>query len=170
VAERFGVSVCNVIARKGGEAQLAGRVQRSFGIELPKTPRYAGSSSMSLVWSGPAQWLALCEQNERPQFASYLRSLFSGVASVIEQSGGRTTVRVSGPRAREALAKGVHIDLHPQSFVVGDTAITSVAHIGVQFWQINEIPTYDFSMFRSFAVAFCEWLVEASAEFGVALG
>jgi sarcosine oxidase subunit gamma len=74
---------------------------------------------------------------------------------------------VSGPRARDALAKGVHIDLHPRVFTPGDAAITAVAYINVHFWQIDEMPTYDLAMFRSFAVAFSEWLTVAAAEFGV---
>jgi methylglutamate dehydrogenase subunit D len=43
------------------------------------------------------------------------------------------------------------------------------AHIGVHFWQLDAAPTYDFAVFRSFAASFCEWLLDASAEFGVVL-
>ena len=77
-------------------------------------------------------------------------------------------MRISGPRARDALAKGVHIDLHPSAFLPGDAAVTAVAYIGVHFWQVDAAPTYEFAMFRSFAVSFGEWLVDAAAEFGVA--
>jgi len=37
----------------------------------------------------------------------------------------------------------------------------------VHLWQIDDGPTYEFAVFRSFAAAFCEWLLIASAEFGV---
>jgi sarcosine oxidase gamma subunit len=39
----------------------------------------------------------------------------------------------------------------------------------VHFWQTDAKPTYEFAMFRSFTMAFCEWLLDSSAEFGVAL-
>ena len=61
------------------------------------------------------------------------------------------------------------IDLHPRVFKPGDTAVTTVAHMGVHFWQLDDAPTYEFAVFRSFGEAFWQWLVDASAEFGVAI-
>lgn len=86
----------------------------------------------------------------------------------VDQSDGRVVLRISGPRARDALEKGLHIDLHPRVFGPGDTALTAISYIGVHFWQLDALPTYEFTMFRSFAIAFCEWLAEAAAEFGFA--
>jgi sarcosine oxidase subunit gamma len=63
----------------------------------------------------------------------------------------------------------LQVDLHPSVFRAGDAAITAVAHVGVHFWQLDDVPTYEFTMFRSFAIAFCEWLAEASAEFGATI-
>jgi len=99
-----------------------------------------------------------------------LRSSLGEAVYVIDQSDSRTIVRIRGPRARDALAKGVHIDLHPRAFQPRDVAMTAVAHVGVHFWQVDAAPTYEFVVFRSFAVAFWEWLVNAAAEFGVAVG
>jgi sarcosine oxidase subunit gamma len=93
----------------------------------------------------------------------------TGLASLSNQSDGRTIIRVSGPKVRQALAKGVPIDLHPRAFRVGDTALTVVGHIGVHFWQLDETPTYEFAVFRSFSASLWEWLVASSAEFGVAV-
>lgn len=123
---------------------------------------------MAFAWAGRSQWLVLREGPSR-LFELQLRSSLADVASVTDQSDGRTIVRISGPRARDTLAKGVHIDLHPSVFRPGDTAISIVSNIGVQFWQIDPAPTYEFAMFRSFAVSFWEWLVDAAAEFGVSV-
>ena len=167
IAERTGVSLSQVLASKGAEVQLGKRILEVFNIALPLTPRYVGSSAISFVWAGPSQWLALGEQRDSHAFASSLSSSLLGLASTVDQSDGRAIMRVSGPRIRDALAKGLHIDLHPSVFRSGHTAITAVSHIGVHFWQLDDVPTYEFTMFRSFAVAFCEWLMEAAAEFGV---
>ncbi len=169
IAERTGVSLLQVLARKGADVQLGARILESFNIALPLTPRYVSSPHISFVWSGSSQWLALGEQRDRHAFASSLSSPLLGVASVVDQSDGRAMIRVSGPRARDALAKGLHIDLHPSVFRSGDVAITTVSHIGVHFWQIDDVPTYEFTMFRSFAIAFSEWLMEAAAEFGAVI-
>jgi Sarcosine oxidase, gamma subunit family len=74
-----------------------------------------------------------------------------------------------GGRARDVLAKGVPIDLHRRVFWAGETAATTVAHIGVQLWQVDEAPTYDLIVPRSLAATFWEWLTESIAEFGYAI-
>ena len=47
--------------------------------------------------------------------------------------------------------------------------MTAVAYVGVHFWQIDAVPTYEFAILRSFAIAFWEWILDAAAEFGVAV-
>ena len=74
---------------------------------------------------------------------------------------------MSGARARDALAKGIPVDLHPGAFGPGDAAITTVAYIGVALWQVDDAPTYEFIVPRSYFIAFHEWLIAAAAEFGV---
>jgi sarcosine oxidase subunit gamma len=170
IAERPGVSLCSVLARKGGEAQLADRVQQVFGVELPREPRYTATSLAAFAWAGPSQWLALGEGIDSRAFELQLRSSFAGGAYVIDQSDSRTIVRIGGTWARDMLAKGVHIDLHPRAFQVGDVAMTAVAYVSVHFWQVDAAPTYEFMIFRNFAVAFWEWILNAAAEFGVAVG
>jgi heterotetrameric sarcosine oxidase gamma subunit len=89
------------------------------------------------------------------------------LASVSDQSDGRVVVRVSGPHARDMLAKGVMVDLHPRAFRPGDVAVTSVAYIGAHLWQLDDTQTYELAVYRSFGVSFWRWLLEAGAEFGV---
>ncbi len=169
ISEHSGVALCSVLTRHGRKAELAQRVHDKFGVELPPVQKYAASSSLGIASTGPGQWLMMTDQAKRTQFELQLRTEFAGVASVFDQSDGRTILRVRGPRARDVLAKGVLIDLHPDVFGVGDAAVTSIAYIGAHFWQTDETPTYEFAMFRSFALAFCDWLLDSSAEFGVAL-
>jgi methylglutamate dehydrogenase subunit D len=170
ISERTGVSLCSVLARKDAETQLADRVRQVFGVRLAREPHYTGTAPVAFAWAGPSQWLALGEGTDGRAFELQLRSSLAGVASVIDQSDGRTIVRIGGPRARDALAKGVLIDLHPSAFRPGDAAVTAVAYVGVQFWQVDAAPTYELAMFRSLAVAFWEWIVDAAAEFGIATG
>lgn len=169
IHERSGGALCSILARSGSEAELAQRVHDKFGVELPQVQKYAASSSLGIAAAGPGQWLIMTDQVNSAQFELQLRTELAGLASIFDQSDGRTIVQVSGPRARDALAKGVLIDLHPDVFGVGDAAVTSIAYIGVHFWQTDEKPTYEFAMFRSFAMAFCDWLIDSSAEFGVTL-
>jgi sarcosine oxidase subunit gamma len=169
ITSRDDVSLAAVMVRKNMTESLCRRVSENFDMNLPLTPRHVASGPLSFTWAGPGRWLATSAEDKPAALETRLGSAFAGIASVANQSGGRSLIRVSGPRVRAALAKGVAIDLDPSVFTPGDTALTVVAHINVHFWQTDATPTYNFVVFRSFAVSFCEWLVSAAAEFGVAV-
>ena len=170
ISSRRNFELAIVMVRAGKQADLLVRSLERFGLSLPTIPRREFRGPLSFAWAGPGKWLAMLESACGTGFESGLREGFAGLASVTNQSDGRSIIRVGGPKARDALAKGVPLDLDPRSFRVGDTALTVVANINVHFWQIDESPTYEFAVFRSFAVAFHEWLLEASIEFGVMTG
>lgn len=165
ITERRGLALCSVMARKNASGLLAERVRENFGMALPLSPATAGPGAVEFIWAGPHQWLALSERHDANELERLLRTSLGSAASLTDQSEGRTILRISGPRTREALAKGVHIDLHPRVFRPGDVAMTSIAHINVHLWQVDETPTYDVATFRSFEIAFWDWLIAASVEF-----
>jgi heterotetrameric sarcosine oxidase gamma subunit len=167
ISEHSGLALAGVMARKAKTADLAARVHEHFSIVLPMTPRRAIDGGVHFMWAGPGRWLAAAPNQTPATFERDLRRALVGLASVTGQSDGRSIIRVSGPKAREALAKGIPLDLDPRAFAPNDTAMTIVAHINVHLWQCDAVPTYDFAVFRSFAGSFCEWLLDASAVFGV---
>jgi heterotetrameric sarcosine oxidase gamma subunit len=168
LALRTDLALASVVARKHRLGPLARRVEETFGLELPTTPRRIAAGPVAFAWAGPGHWLASAEGMDGHAFEARLRNELAGMASVSDQSDGRIVLSVSGPKAREALAKGVMVDLHPHAFRPGDAAATSVAHVGVHFWQADAAPTYEFAVLRSFSAAFWEWLIASAAEFGVA--
>jgi methylglutamate dehydrogenase subunit D len=167
LSEHTGLALASVMARKGKTMELSARVKECFASDLPVTPRFVADGEIHFIWAGSGRWLAAATHQSPTAFERHLRETLSGLASVSGQSDGRSIIRISGPKAREALAKGVPLDLDPRAFGPGDTAMTVVAHINVHLWQNDAAPTYDFAVFRSFAGSFCEWLLDASAEFGV---
>ena len=90
-------------------------------------------------------------------------------ASIVDQSHGRVLLRAGGPRIRDALAKGLAVDLHPHAFGRGDAAMTCVGRIGVQLWQIDDRPIYELAVPRGYCLSFWHWLQSAAAEFGLDL-
>lgn len=165
ITERRELALCSVMARRNASGLLAERVRETFGMALPLSPATTGPGAVEFIWAGPHQWLALSERHDANELERLLRTSLGSAASLTDQSEGRTVLRISGPRTREALAKGVHIDLHPRVFRPGDVAMTSIAHINVHLWQVDETPTYDVATFRSFGIAFWDWLMAASVEF-----
>ena len=65
--------------------------------------------------------------------------------------GALALVRMSGPRVRDVLAKGVPLDLHPKVFKLGDVANTLVAYVGVQIDMLDDAPIYQLTAPRSTA-------------------
>lgn len=157
------LGLATILVADGQEAALAEKIRETLRLDLPGLGRTLFTGTTGLVWSGPGQWLAVAE--DRDAFAA-LPAALAGIASVTDQSDGRAVVRVSGRDARVALAKGVSLDLHPRAFHAGHAAVTSIAHIGAQLWQVSEAPVYDIAVARSFAGSFWSWLADSSAEFG----
>ena len=91
-----------------------------------------------------------------------------GRAVCVDLTHGRTILRISGPKARALLAKGLPIDLHPREFPLGGVALGAIHHIGVavHLRDTAEGTTFDLYVGRSQALCLWEWLAESAAEFG----
>jgi methylglutamate dehydrogenase subunit D len=121
---------------------------------------------VSFVGYGPGQWLAVSETLGSETLARDLAHRLKGLASISDQSGGRTVLRLSGPHARDVLAKGLSIDLHPRAFAAGNAATSTISLMGVQLWQVDDTPIYDIALFRSVSASFWRWLTASAGEFG----
>ena len=161
--------MASVIARKGQGAAVVNAARRAFSAELPATPCRAQAQTHAFTWAGPQQWLVSAGGGDSDALARQLADAFSGLASVAAQGDGRAVLRISGPHARDVLAKGLPIDLHESVFKPGDTALSVIAHIGVQVTQIDAAPTYEIILPRSFAGSFWHWLTLSAGEYGYAV-
>jgi methylglutamate dehydrogenase subunit D len=161
IAPRMLVSV---IGGKGKAEPLASAAKQAFGVALPDVPRMARGQSISFLWSGHQHWLAVADQ---PDLLSRLRANLGAFASLSDQSDSRVILELSGPAARQALAKLVPIDLHPRAFRPNDTALTLFSHIAGQITQIDDAPTYELMAPRSFAESFVHDVLAAGAGFGI---
>lgn len=170
IAERAGLGLATVAARKGQTETLRKAVASAYGVELPDSARVDHGPAVSFVGYGPGQWLAVSETLAKEALASDLSQRLRGLASISDQSGGRTVLRISGPYARAVLAKGLPIDLHPRAFGPGRAATSSISLMGVQLWQVDDVPTYELAIFRSVSASFWRWLTASAGEFGYEVG
>ena len=155
-----------IMARRGKSAVVAEILSRHVGSLVVDASQRAGSLSLSVTGTAPGQWLAVERGNGGKRLES-LRADLSGHAAVTDQGAGRLVVEVAGPRARDALAKGIAIDLDASAFKVGDAAQTSAAHIGLQIALIDETPTFEIMSARSTAGSLWSWLVASASEYGI---
>lgn len=166
VTARENLGIASLIAGEHDTNALAEAIKARFGLDLPSTPSAAMSETHSLLWSGPHQWLLVAASHAR--FTDDLAAL-SGLSAVAEQSHGRAVLRLSGAMVRKALAKGCMLDLHPATFPVGMTALSSIAYIGVQLWRVEDGPdgaVFEIMVPRSMAGSFWSWFSASAAEFG----
>lgn len=166
IEERTGLGLATVAARKGEADALKRAVASAYGVDLPESSRAVHGSEVSFIGYGPGQWLAVSETLASEALARDLAMRLRGLASISDQSGGRTVLRLSGREARAVLAKGLPIDLHPRAFAPGNAATSTISLMGVQIWQVDDAPTYDLAIFRSVSASFWHWLTASAAEFG----
>ncbi|MEA2928752.1 MAG: methylglutamate dehydrogenase subunit [Hyphomicrobiales bacterium] len=164
IVERTDIAFASVIARRGQRDALASAVRASFGLALPDGPRRVGKDGVAFAGIGPGQWIASGEN--AGDLAASLRERIGAFAAVADQSDSRLVLHLSGARVRDALVKGVPIDLHPRAFKTGDVASTLVAHVGVQIDMLDDAPVFQLTAPRSMAGSFWSWLTASAAEFG----
>lgn len=165
VSARETLTMASFAAVRGKEDALREAIHAGYGADLPRHAARVTGVGIAFVWTGPDQWLAVAERANGRDLETELKEQLAGIASVVDHSDGRVVVRISGPRARDVLAKGVPIDLHPRAFGPGDVAITHASHIGIILWQTDDAPTYEAALFRSYADSFAHWLFESAAEY-----
>lgn len=166
IEEWVGLGLATVAARKGKAEALKAAVKEAYGVDLPGGSRAVEGPQVSFIGYGPGQWLAVSETLSGDALARDLAARLKGLASISDQHAGRTVLRLSGPRARDVLAKGLPIDLHPRAFGPGSAATSTISLMGVQLWQVDETPTYDIALFRSVSESFWRWLTASATEFG----
>ncbi|MDB5480894.1 MAG: hypothetical protein JWO83_1947 [Caulobacteraceae bacterium] len=158
ITARGKVALATVMARKGVDAAAIGA---SLGLTPPTGPLTAQDETMTLIGVGPGAWLAISEYGQAG-WAAMLGGKLAGIASVSDQTSGYIVLRVSGEGAGDLLQKGAFIDLDRTAFGVGAAATTVIAHIGVILWKVDDAPTFDVALFRSFADSFRDWIAASA--------
>jgi len=155
IHRREGLGLASIMARRG---VLHDDVAAALGLaKLPEGPSFVQMNGLLLLGTGPGTWLAM-QDGAQPDWATDLAAAVQPLASVSDQSGGYAVFRLEGSDARRLLQRGASIDLHPEVFVPGSAATSVISHIGAIFWCVDEGPTYDIAIFRSYARSFQHWL------------
>ena len=147
-----------------------GAVNKALGLTPPvEAGAVASGERRAILWTGPNEWLVVTSPGEEAEMAVALRSALEGRhAAVTDVSESLTVITIGGPDARDVLAKGCGLDLHPQHFGSGRCARTGIAGIVVLIHQIDDIPCYDLYVDRSFAEYLWRWFeASASSMFGI---
>lgn len=178
-AERFAASALTIGAlvparqlsvRIDPDLPAAARVEELIGARLPSAGQSGSVGEVRVYWLGPDEWLLVGAVDE-PALAELLRP---AGGAVVDVSGQRTVIEISGPYAREVLAKGCALDLHPRVVSAGFAVPTLLAHVPV----IIEVRENGDQVLGSaaeisaaiivrttFARHLADWLLDAAAEY-----
>ena len=141
-----------------------------LGVALPRAANTsARGAGRTVLWLGPDEWLVVltADEDEDAVADALGTALADHHASIVAVGHARTVIGVAGPRARDVLAKGCGLDLHPRVFGPGQCAQTALARAGIVLHQRDDGPSYDVDCRRSFAPYVWAWLEDAAAEYGV---
>jgi sarcosine oxidase subunit gamma len=140
-AERFAASALTIGAlvpdlqlslRIDPDLPAAAAAEDLIGVALPGAGRsasgiVAAAAGVRVYWLGPDEWLVIGPVDE----AALAAVVRPAGGAVVEVSGQRTVIEISGPYAREVLAKGCALDLHPRVVSAGFAVPTLLAHVPV---------------------------------------
>ena len=143
-------------------------VKAAIQQPLPLTPNTVSQGEHHVFWLGPDEWLVVTARQQAAAAVQRLEQATSRMhASVNDLSGGQVALMLEGPGARELLAKGCPLDLHPQVFGPGECAQSGLARANVLLGVADDAPTFIIIVRRSFADYVCRWLASAGREFDI---
>nr|WP_184080296.1 sarcosine oxidase subunit gamma family protein [Nocardiopsis mwathae] len=115
------------------EEQTAARLAGEFlGCALPAAGRATGSGHPYVLWCGPGWYLVVDGTATGRGLSAGLWAALGGeygavCGSVVDVSAQRAVLELRGPHARDVLAQGCPLDLHPRVFGPGSYARTLFA-------------------------------------------
>jgi len=145
---------------------FAKALERALGTAPPLAPNTVVHGHRHLLaWMGPDEWWLQSLAPARPALEQTLRPLLQGLsACVVDVSSGYTVLELSGEHARDVLAKGCPLDLHPRVFGPGQCAQSHYFKAGVMVRALDE-GGVEVVVRRSFADYVGRMLLEAGREF-----
>ena len=155
-------ALVSLAARRGAAAALAATVRRELGATLPVPGTWTAAGDLTCICTAPGQWLVMQARDDGALLAR-LTVAVQACGLLIDLSDSRVAVCIAGAGAREVLAKGLPLDLHPRAMRAGDAAATVAAHVPVLVRQLDDAPTYELMCARSLAGSLHRWLALAGA-------
>lgn len=170
-------SITATIVRDVGYINLRGNLQDDtfhkavravLGQSLPDVPNTMADGDQRIFWLGPDEWLVVAPADDTAHLSSCLEeSLASCHAAVNDISGGNVLLRIAGESTRDLFAKGCTLDFHPDVFDVGHCAQSGLGKAVALFGLIDDTPTFELVVRRSFSGYLIQWLQHSGHEYGI---
>ena len=160
-----------VIRGDASDGEFSTAVAETLGLELPVTPKTAHRRrGKTLLWLGPDEWLVVMSaENDGTLSTSLAEALADVRHAIVDVSHSRAVIGLQGLNARDVLMKGTKIDLHPRAFGPDNCIQAHLGRCHMLLHQLDDGPSYDIYVHRSFAVYAWNWLSDAAREYGLSI-
>ena len=166
IEEKPFLGYINLRGRPDNTGFLAG-ILKVLGCEPPTVANtVVESGHYRIYWLGPDEWLVVTPAEQQGKLKAELLAALDGVfCSVVDNSSGLTTIRVSGDSAAALLATDCPFDLHPREFKPGQCAQTRLAKAGMTIAPLPDGSGFELIIRRSFADYLLLWMQDAAIAF-----
>ena len=165
ITEIVGRDIVQLAAWPDTVGSVSSKAAEPVGVALPSDTHTAATKGKTSVYkTAPEKFLIVTEL--KAKMGETLGKAFKAEQAVVTELGhSRTILRVAGEAARDVLARGVPVDLHPDVFARRAFAQTGIHGVAVLCTRSGP-DQYDLIVPRNFAVVIYEWLEETAAQFG----
>jgi sarcosine oxidase subunit gamma len=159
------------IRGNASDPAFASAVQTATGLALPGAANTVSNGGVwQILWLGPNEWWITGPDGEAESLVEALRANFVGQhAAACDVSESRAIIALKGPKARDALMRGVSLDLHPRAFHVGQCAQTGLSRANVLLHLLGEAPSFEIYVLKSFSDYLWRWLETVARDFNLAI-
>jgi sarcosine oxidase, subunit gamma len=124
---------------------------KATGVSMPAMNCIEISGANGLCWMSPDELLVLCAYEDvEATLAKMRKTLDKTHAMAVNVSDARAVFRVSGPDARDVMAKLCPVDLSPEAFKPGMFRRSRMAQVPAAFWMCDA-QSFQIICFRSVA-------------------
>lgn len=145
--------------------QMAAAVQAAAGLPTPATRQAVYAQSAAAYWMSPDELLLRIDYEQAGAAYAAAKDALRGAPSLVtDVSDARQIFELTGPGARETLAKGAPVDMHPSKFVAGQVRRTRIGQVAamIALAEIEPAEKFEVFCFRSYAAYLQRWLGAAA--------
>ena len=122
-----------------GAKALQDAVTAATGASFPEPGKASEAGAAGLCWMAPDELLVIVPHAEAAATVGKIGEALTGTHHLVaDLSDARSVFAVSGPGAREVLAKLTPADLHPDVFGPGQFRRTRLAQAAAAIWMRGE--------------------------------
>ena len=154
------------LIRASSDEETCDYAKEILNQSLPLICNTFNSGNHEIYWLRPNEWLVATKEN--------IKSISSKIDQnidihIIDQSGGFAQMRLDGENSRDILEKGCPLDVSSGVFSAGMCAQTNLAKSNIILAQLDDSPSYNIIVRRSFADYMAEWILNAGKEYNIDL-